>query len=234
MKAVPLVLLLALSCAPFGAAAGVVSVNVVGYYNKPIFAGDNLIANQLYAQDNTLNAILFNGVPNGSTCTKWDSTSRQYLALSIYTSGAGWSINYELLPGEGALFHTDSAFVNTFVGEVPFDGQDPVLTFPSLDPGVFLLSCSVPMEADFNKVIGRDPVEGESVRRLNSGQQTYITSTFIGGAWDNGNPVLGIGESGFFTLLAEPSAVPEPGVYSLLFGGAAAFALARFFPRKNL
>ena len=204
------------------------STNVVGYYNRPISAGDNLIANQLYARTNTLNGLFLGGTPNGSTCTKWDAANQQFLPTSLYTSGSGWSINYDLQAGEGALFHTISSFTNTFVGEVHFlDGENVVFTYPSLAPGIFLLSCSVPAQATFNQVIGRNRYETESVRRLDSTLQSYYTTTFHNGAWDNGIPALQIGESAFFTV------VPEPGVSALLACGVLILSIGRFaFARK--
>src|SRR5690348_12002805 len=78
----------------------VYSANIVGYYNLPLYAGDNLIANQLDAgtvPDNTLSTIFQPGaVPEGATFTEWDPTTQQYLPTSVYDTVNGWSINYAL------------------------------------------------------------------------------------------------------------------------------------------
>ena len=43
--------------------------NIVGYYKLMLYPGDNLIANQLDNDNNTLNAIFQPGVPEGATFT---------------------------------------------------------------------------------------------------------------------------------------------------------------------
>src|SRR5689334_7318535 len=85
--------------------AQVYTINIVGYVNLPFVAGNNLIGNPLDQPDNSLNNIFsLSTVPDGSTLTKWDAQAHQFLPSSIF-SGGSWSINYDLAPGEGALFH---------------------------------------------------------------------------------------------------------------------------------
>ena len=214
--------------------ADVFSVNVVGYINLPIYAGGNLIANQLYAPNNTLNGLFGSGTPDGATCTKWDAVTQQFLTLSTYTSGGGWSINYDLQAGEGALFHSDSLFTNTLVGEVHgFDGENLLFNYPTVSEGTYLLSCSVPFQSDFNHVIGRDPNENESVRQLDSVNQTYHTTTFHDGAWDNGDPTLRVGESAFFTIVSPVAVIPEPNLASLFAFGLFIFGAGRMAFKKK-
>lgn len=207
--------------------------NMVGYYNLPIHAGDNLIANQFYLEDSTLNAVFNNSTPDGSTFSKWDLASHQFLPTSTYSSGIGWSINYDFRPGEGAIFNTSVTFTNTFVGGVDFDGKNLVFTYPTLPVGENLLSCSVPYQSDFFHVIGRSPYDNESVRRLDLDSQTYQTSTFQNGVWDNGNPVLRVGESAFFSLVAPASPVPEPRVIVLLAGSLLVLGARSITRRKE-
>ena len=100
MKRLPLPslgLVLACLCGGREAEAQVYSQNVVGYYNQPIFAGNNLIANQLGNGGNTLSEIFTAPVPEGSTFTEWDATAGQYLPPSVYDTADGWSINYVLM-----------------------------------------------------------------------------------------------------------------------------------------
>src|SRR5262245_4876139 len=87
---------LALSC----------SANIVGYYNLQIYPGDNLIANQLYGTNNSLNSIL-STAPVGTVFTKWDSAANQYKPISTF-NGSTWSINYSLTDGEGGIVRSPS------------------------------------------------------------------------------------------------------------------------------
>lgn len=192
------------------------SLNVMGYYNKVLYAGDNLIANQLATTNNSLSSIFNSSVPHGSTFTKWDAEQLDFLPVSVYDQSTGWSIQYDLNYGEGGRFHAAATFTNTFVGQVwpGLDIEDEGFN-PPVFPGVglFLRSSVVPLNrATFYHVIGREPQDGEIVTLLNGLSQTSSTTTFINGAWDNGEPLLDIGESGFFYLME----VPEPGVNALL------------------
>lgn len=206
----------------------VYSANIVGYYNLQLYAGNNLIANQLDAgtvPDNTLSAIFQPGVvPEGATFTEWDPATQQYLPTSVYDTINGWSINYTLGFGQGGLLNTPSSFMNTFTGSV-WSGYDANtgLWVPPLvtGSGSQLLSCYVPItDATFYDVVGRDPQNGESVTWLDDASQTYTTTTFENGTWNNGVPTLNVGQSASFNL--EP--VPEPAVYDLI--GASWFLLA--------
>jgi hypothetical protein len=122
-------------------------------------------------------------VPDGSILTKWDSQAHQFLPSSIF-SGGSWSINYDLAPGAGALFHATAAFTNTFVGTVlvgPGGGPGDITppTPPVLGSGLFLLSSLFPASGrTFQNMIGRDPHEGEWVRLLDTASQTYFTTTY--------------------------------------------------------
>jgi hypothetical protein len=202
------------------------SLNIVGYYHKTLYAGDNLIANQLAKADNGL-SDLFSNVPHGSTFTKWDAEQLEFLPVSVYDQSTGWSIQFDLNYGEGGLFHAAATFTNTFVGSVwpGLDGEDEGF-IPPLFPGVglFLRSSVVPLNrATFYHVIGRDPQDGEIVTLLNGLSQTSSTTKFVNGAWDNGEPLLDLGESGFFYLME----VPEPGVNALLLLGFLSWWAAR-------
>jgi hypothetical protein len=202
------------------------SQGVVGYINQPLYAGDNLIANQLSFSNNTLNAIFQPGVPEGATFTGWNPLSQQYLPASVYDINTGWSINYELDFGQGGLFHSPVTFTNTFAGAVwpGYDGIDPFVPPLVTDSGTLLLSCYIPIApATFFDVVGRDPQNGESVTLLDAVSQISTTTTFENGVWDNGTPTLNIGQSAFFNL--EP--VPEPAVYNLVGAGLLLLATVR-------
>lgn len=208
-------------------AQNVYSGNIVGYYNKPLFAGDNLIANQLSNSDDTLNTLFPAGIAEGSTFMKWNPVTLDFQPASVFSEQTGWSINYSLTYGEGGLFHTPMTFINTFVGGVwPwFEADDSPFSPPLVSgEGLFLLSCVVPLNsAAFDQVVGRSPMEGEWVTRLNASAQEWSTTTFRNEVWDNGEPLLGLGESAFFSLGPAgltPSIIPEAGTLgAMLLGG---------------
>ncbi len=205
--------------------AQVYSQNIVGYYNLPLNAGNNYIANQLDAGGgNTLDQIFQPGVPNGTTFTEWDASQLQFLPSSIYNAATGWSINYELNLGEGGLLNAPGAFTNTFVGSVgpAFDATTQTINPPLISgSGLWLLSCSVPLaDPTFFDVVGRNPEDGDFVRIFNSLSQTETTTTFDNGLWSNGTPLLAVGQAAFFGLQFQPA--PEPATLALLATGAGA------------
>ena len=194
------------------------SQNIVGYINQLLYAGDNLFANQLSYSNNTLNTIFQPGVPEGTTFTEWNAASQQYLPTSVYDINNGWSINYELDYGQGGLLNTPTTFTNTFAGSVwpGYNGIDPFVPPLVTDSGTLLLSCLIPIApATFSDVVGRDPLNGESVTLLDAASQISTTTTFDDGVWSNGTPTLNIGQSAFFNL----ESVPEPAVYGLVGAG---------------
>ncbi len=209
-----------------GSAQAQYSLNIVGYYNKPLSAGDNLVANQLNSTNNTLIGLFKSDIPDGTTFAQWDPVALEFRSPSVFHRQTGWSINYSLSLGEGGLLHAPITFTNTFVGEVwsGFEPERPFIPPLVTGEGVFQLSCVVPLgSARFEHVIGRDPQEGEWVTMMNPSAQVWSTTTFRGGGWDNGIPVLSVGESAFFKLGSasiSASVIPEPSAGLLCaFGG---------------
>jgi hypothetical protein len=218
--------------------AQVYSQNIVGYYNLPIYAGNNLVANQLdNASGDSLDSIFQANVPEGATFTEWDSAHPGYLPVSTYDTNTGWSINYVLTYGEGGLFDSPTTFTNTFAGSV-WSGYNPTGSYtPPLvsGSGLFLVSSYVPFNsATFYDVTGRNPQEGDYVQILNALTQTETTTTFHDGAWNNGDPLLGIGESAFFGIgQSFVTPVPEPSVFGLFGAGLLAINAFGRLRRKN-
>ena len=194
----------------------VYSSNAVGYIDLPIYAGDNLIANQLSdSPDNTLDTILVGaGVLPGSTFSEWNPAANQLMPLSVF-NGTSWSFNYSLSPdGTGGVLDSPGNTTVTLLGDVvnvDLPGGGYTFVPPARGPGTYLLGLAAPLPgATFEQVIGNDPMAGDSVETLNAQSQTYATTTFNGTAWDNGAPSLEIGESAYFDL------VPEPSVFALI------------------
>jgi hypothetical protein len=216
--------------------SGVYSINVVGYYNRNVAPGDNLIANQLgYGAggqySNTLNNVLTYGVADGSTFSEWDPTGHAFLPISVFSAAqTNWSINYTLNLGQGAVLHSPVATTCTFVGEVDgsiFQIDTGTLHWnPGYGAGYYLLSCPVPIDgATFEQIVGRNPTDGEWVRMLNQATQTDLTTTYHDGlGWDNGDPALAVGQAAWFDL--GPAAVPEPSA-GLLLAAACTLTLLR-------
>ena len=103
------------------AQAQVYSQNIVGYYFLNLQPGNNLIANQLGRGDDTLENLFtnnFSDIPEGTTFTKWDAASVQYLPTSTYDTSSGWSINYGLTYGEGGLLNAPYSFTNILFGTI--------------------------------------------------------------------------------------------------------------------
>jgi hypothetical protein len=208
----------------------IASSNAVGYINLTIYAGDNLIANQLDdTVGNTLDDIFATGpgdLLTGSTFTEWDPTSDQLLPASVF-NGTSWSINYGLSPnGVGGVLNSPANTTVTFVGDVVNFNIQPGggYTFvpPLLGPGTYLLAMAAPLTGTFEQVIGSDPIAGDSVETLDASTQTYSTTTFNGTTWNNGTPSLAVDEAAYFDLV-----VPEPSMFALTGLGAGILLICR-------
>ena len=236
------------------------STYAVGYVNYQFLPGDNLFGIPVQPSDGLDNALvnqvgsLFENPPDGTTLSIWNPAARAYDQTSVYSQVSGWSKNLTLNLGQGALLHTPSAFVNTFVGDVMApDGTRWALDTPlsahlpqayAGPGGLYLLSSKAPLNVlsspdypVFTYILGRDPRPGEQVTWLDAATQIYETTTFSGGHWDNGDPTLTIGGAAFFNLGSESAlvAIPEPTTVSLgLFSMVILVAFRRWFPGGNI
>lgn len=200
---------------------------IVGFADEQFLVGDNLFGNPLLNTANDLNTLFTSSsmtpsAPDGTTISRWSSTASAYTETSTYSSGA-WSDDFTLLPGEGALLHTSSIFSNRFIGQpLAPDGSIfvGVISLPSPfngPSGIYLLSSKFPVNLPsggnsvFESILGRAPQDGESFTTYDTATQTSNTTTFASGAWNNGDPVLTLGDAAFFNLVG----VPEPSVGSL-------------------
>ena len=229
------------------AQSNVYSLNIVGYVNAIFQPGNNWFGNPLSnttasGTDNTLSQ-LFPIAPDGTTVSLWNAMQNQYTPSATFSGGA-WSGDLALEPGTGALLNTPSLFTNTFVGTVldlngsGWDGLSLHPPQPFSGPnGLYLLSSQCPVAlpvsggpSTFEAIIGRAPREGEQVTTLDPLTQTYATTTFVGGAWNNGDPSLAIGQAALFNL----GPVPEPSVLGLMAVGLGVLGLHRYRARPQV
>ena len=212
--------------------SNVYSLNVVGYVNRTFGIGNSLFANPLNASLNTLSSLFSpSTVPNGTSISLWNSTTRTFDITSTLESGA-WSTNFTLNPGTGARLTSPSIFTNTFVGEVQSHNGGPFnepLTPPPLfvgPNGLYLLGDKAPFANSganiFLNIIGRMPNVGEQVITLTS------TSTYLGGGnWDN-IPSMAVSDAAFLNI--GPVVVPEPATAVVTLIG---FALLPIYRRRR-
>jgi hypothetical protein len=224
---------------------GTAKANIVGYVNTAFQPGDNWFGNPLSYTNDLLSSIVPNA-PTGTTVSLWNSAGNQFTPSATW-NGSAWSTDLTLAPGTGALLNTPTQFTNTFTGQaLNFDGS-PLsgIGFVFAEPppfggpnGLYLLSSKAPVElsghvfspdttpftmAAFESIIGRLPHDGEQVTTLDPLTQTYTTTTFLGGVWNNGDPSLPVGQAAMFNI----GPVPEPSALGLLLAGLGVAGIAR-------
>ena len=195
----------------------VLGQGVIGYISSVYYPGTNLIANPVDNGTNNL-ADLFLQPPDGTAVSFWDPATQTFDSTAVFTAGLGWSKDLILKPGEGALLYTAEQFTNTFEGQVlepdgsPVDDSQPLhFPVPERPTGTYLLSCKAPVNlsspdlAVFLFILGRGPQEGELFTWFDVPSQSYQSTTFKSGIWDNGAPTLPVGTSAFFRIYASPT-----------------------------
>lgn len=170
---------------PFGPAA------FGGYVNTRFVTGDTFFTNPLKHWQGDRLSNLFTA-PEGTTVSLWNPAANSFDVTSQFLAGS-WTIDLVLPVGTGARLHSSQPFINTFVGELvdraggAYDDGDEMLPAPVFagPAGTYLLADKLPVAATGNDVflhvIGRLPVPGEQISRLNPGTATYSTSTFLAG-----------------------------------------------------
>ena len=208
----------------------------VGYVNTVFSPGNSLFGNPLQNAPNHL-SNLFTLPPEGTAVGLWNPATLSFGSVSVFQGGT-WSVDFTLAPGTGAMLTTPAPFTNTFVGEVlapdgsawsgtsvpppAYSGPDGVYLWSSKFPAV--LGSASAIGSVWEYIVGRAPHQGEQFGWLDLGQNLQIT-TFLGGAWTNGDPALGVGQAGFFNI--GPVPIPEPAAASLLALAFGVFGLAR-------
>ncbi len=187
--------------------AQVYSVNAVGYVNKTLVPGFQLVANPLDAGagNNTI-AKLFAGVPAGTVVYKYTGTGFDVNDYDPDTYGAqGWATpDMTLVPGEGAfvLLPPGANFTVTFVGEVA-QGN---LSNP-LPAGFSIRSSQVPQSAALDTVLKFPVSNGDFIYQYNTTTKSYDTSdydtdTYGPQGWPGAAPAPAVGEAFWVKKLA--------------------------------
>jgi len=162
------------------AQSNVYSLNVVGYVNKPLTAGFNLIANPLNNGTNSLSS-LFPSAGFGDTVFTYNPAGGTFTS-SLYLGS--WDPNLVIAPGQGFWYGANAAMTNTFVGEV----MQGSLTNP-IPLGFSLKSSQVP-QADTLGNLNFPAGFGDTVFFFRGG--AFFSSLYLG-SWDP-DLTVGIGE----------------------------------------
>ena len=171
-------------------AAGVSSVNVVGYINASVPPGFSFIANQLVGASSKLSDLIPTP-PSGTVLYSWDggfvANPFDQLGDSTWANG-----DLTLTPGGGALiFNPDNIkpFTVTFVGEVK---QGTLTT--AIPKGFSFVSSQVPQEGDID-ALSYVAKNGDVVYLWDGGFVAYPYNQLGDDTWGAGAPHLTVGSS---------------------------------------
>ena len=175
--------------------AQVYSVNVVGYVNKELVSGFNLIANPLDASSNAV-GDLFPPV-DGLTVYKFDSATGTYMIASYLALFSQWTGDeFDVAPGEGVFVQnpgTDSLPI-TFVGEITAGAKS--IDVPE---GFSIRSSIIPQAGALVADLGWPQADGDTVYMFDAGKQDYDIYSYLElfAAWSPSEPVLGVADAIF-------------------------------------
>lgn len=175
----------------------VTSVNAVGYVNKELAPGFNLISNPLSNGENAL-AEVIPSPPDGSDVFLFQNG--QWVSSTFSSALGGWTRPLNLPVGVGFFFnHKGSEAVTvTFVGEV-LQGDDTNKTVPA---GLSIQGSLVPQAGDLTSDLEFPGADGDVVYSwINGAWSTASFSDALGG-WTT-EPRLAVGGSVFVDKSAE-------------------------------
>ena len=175
----------------------VTSVNAVGYVNKELAPGFNLISNPLSNGENTLAEVIPNP-PNGAQVFLFQNG--QWVSSTFSSLVGGWATPLNLPVGVGFFFnHTGSEAVTvTFVGEV-LQGDDTNKTVPE---GLSIQGSLVPQEGALTSDLQFPGGNGDVAYSWVNGAWTTASFSSLLGGW-RPEPNLAVGGSIFVDKAAE-------------------------------
>lgn len=173
----------------------VYSVNIVGYVNQQLPAGQFvLLATPLDAGTNDLDT-LGAALPNKSSIQVWNGTG----FTSASKIAGAWTTNLVIPPGTGFFVKSAANITNTFVGSVALSNS---VAFP---PGVFaLVGSPIPFSGTLtdsgpNTLNLGDTLPNKSSIQVWNGNG-FTSASKIAGAWTT-NLTISVGQ-GFFVKSA--------------------------------
>ena len=187
------------------AQSNVYSLNIVGYVNKVIQPGYNLISNPLSSGTNGIEQVM--NVPDASVVLTWNGSSYNYAALDTgvwYDAGLAVTAAPVVPPGKGYFFFNPDvvAFTNTFVGTVvPAPGGTNSLV---LNPGYSLVGSVLPVggSAITAAPVGLPAIDACVILKWNGSSYSY--ASLDTGIWYDAalavtaEPSYSVGEGFFF------------------------------------
>jgi hypothetical protein len=174
------------------AQSNVYSLNVVGYYNVTLAAGQKvMLGNQLNTTNNTLAGIIPNPVP-GSQFFKFNGGFTTYIFDDV---DLVWTPNgnVSLAPGEGGFFISPAASTLTFVGEVR---QGSLTNTLPISTKVIRTSI-VPQAGRVSTDLGLPGEAGDQLFKFNGGFTTYIFDD-VDLVWTPSEPTNAVGGAFFY------------------------------------
>jgi len=183
-------------------AAGVTSVNVVGYINVTVPTGFSYLANQLNAADLTIGKLITTANPGTTVYTFAGNftanTFATYYDPADPTTLVWDDATSQLKLGSGVLVYNPGAAFNvTFVGEVAQGALSTPIT-----AGFNIVSSQVPQAGGIQSVLGYTPAPGDVVYTPAGGSpfSAHVFAPYYDPAdnttlvWDDsGEPTLAVG-----------------------------------------
>jgi hypothetical protein len=173
MRTKTLLLAASLGVAGVGTAAAqdpVFSVNAVGYVNKTLTSGFNLISNPLNNGDNTLATVL-TGLNPGTLVHLWNGSG--FDVTTALPGNTFLPLNPAVNPGGGFFVeHSGADLTVTFVGEVPQGNLSNLIP-----AGLSIQSSQVPQAGDLFADLGLALNVGDLVQTHDG--SSFSPSTFL-------------------------------------------------------
>ncbi|HAO66747.1 MAG TPA: hypothetical protein DCR17_08695 [Verrucomicrobiales bacterium] len=178
------------------ASAQVTSVNAVGYVNKDLAAGLNLVSNPLSNGGNAIGDVIPTA-PSGSVVFAWNGAgydSSQFVVIPGVLSG--WQPADLSLPvGDGFFIQSAEATTITFVGEV-LQGDDSNKDVPA---GLSIQGSTVPVSGTMTDH-GFPAGSGDVVFSWNGAgfdSAEYVVIPGVLEGWQPADPTLGVADAVF-------------------------------------